>query len=204
VELNKFRRGGDQAHFELVGGIYPSLCTLEVALPRARERYRVRGKPMVTVLACVTHRARVAHNAEINVRLSPRVLVELAPPERPVQGANQPQKMRLWSGIVLIAVVGSVHRILKNGLRYRVEEVAASARLVRIDDAGAVRGEPFEMSLEDVARDLRLTHALCYYSCQARAIHGPLRLTQTDSRWFTLRHLIVGLGRAPAGCEVEE
>jgi hypothetical protein len=59
------------------------------------------------------------------------------------------------------------------------------------------------MSLEDVARDLRLTHALCYYSCQARTIHGPLRLSQTDSRWFTLRHLIVGLGRAPGGCRVE-
>jgi len=54
-----------------------------------------------------------------------------------------------------------------------------------------------------VARDLRLTHALCYYSCQARTIHGPLRLAQTDSRWFTLRHLIVGLGRAPAGNCVE-
>jgi hypothetical protein len=84
-----------------------------------------------------------------------------------------------------------------------VEEVAETARLVWIDDAGAARGEPFEMGLEDVARDLRLTHALVYYSCQARTIHGPLRLAQTDSRWFSLRHLIVGLGRAPAGCCVE-
>jgi len=75
--------------------------------------------------------------------------------------------------------------------------------IVRISDAGEPRGEPFELSLEEVARDLRLTHALCYYSCQARTIHGPLRLAQTDCRWFTLRHLIVGLGRAPAGSEVE-
>ena len=65
------------------------------------------------------------------------------------------------------------------------------------------RGKPFELSIADVARDLRLTHALCFYSCQARTIHGPLRLAQTDSRWFTLRHLIVGLGRAPAGNCVE-
>jgi hypothetical protein len=150
---------------------------------------------MGTVL-CVTHRARMAHNAEMNVRLSPRDFVELAPPERPVMGANQPQKMRVWRGQVLMAVVGSAHKLLKNGLRYRVEEVAATARLVRIDDAGAARGEPFQMSLEDVAHDLRLTHTLCYYSCQARTIHGPLLLMQTDSRWVTLRHLIVGLGRA--------
>jgi hypothetical protein len=200
VELNKFRRGGDQAHFDLVGGIYPSLCTLEVALPRAKERYPAQGRPMGTVLV-VTHRARVAYNAEMNVRLSPRDFVELAP-ARPVSGANQPQRMRLWRGIVLMAVVGA-HKLLKNGLRYRVEEVAETARLVWIDDAGAARGEPFEMSLEDVAQDLRLTHALVYYSCQARTIHGPLRLAQTDSRWFSLRHLIVGLGRAPAGCCVE-
>jgi hypothetical protein len=35
----KFRRGGDRAHFDLVGGMCPSLCTLDVALPRAREKY---------------------------------------------------------------------------------------------------------------------------------------------------------------------
>jgi hypothetical protein len=98
------------------------------------------------------------------VRLSPSVFVELLPPERPVMGDNQPQKMRIWKGIVLMAIVGSAHKVLKNGLRYRLEEVAATARFVRIDDAGAARGEPFEMSLADVARDLRLTHALCYYS----------------------------------------
>jgi hypothetical protein len=202
VELNKFRRGGDRAHFDLVGGMYPSLCTLDVALPRARERYPAQGRPTGTVLV-VTHRACQAFNAEMNVRLSPRVFVELAPPQRPVMGANQPQKMRVWKGIVLMAVVGSAHKVLKNGLRYRVEEVAETARLVRINDAGAERDEPFELSLADVARDLRLTHVLCYYSCQARTIHGPLRLAQTDSRWFSLRHLIVGLGRAPAGVCVE-
>jgi hypothetical protein len=118
-------------------------------------------------------------------------------------GANQPQRMRIWRGIVFMAIVGSAHKFLKNGMRYRVEEVAAAAWLVRIDDTGAEHGEPFEMSLEDVARDLRLMHAHCYLSCQARTIHGPLRLAQTDSRLYTLRFLVVGMGRAPAGCCVE-
>jgi hypothetical protein len=102
-------------------------------------------------------------------------------------------------GIVLMAVVGSAHKHLKNGLRYRVEEVGEAVRLVRVDDAGVERKEPFVMSLAEVARDLRLTHALCYYSCQARTIHGPLRLAQTDSRWFTLRHLIVRAGPRAGG-----
>jgi hypothetical protein len=55
-------------------------------------------------------------------------------------GDNQPQKMRIWRGIVLMAIVGSAHKLLKNGLRYCVEEVADCVRLVRIDDAGAERG----------------------------------------------------------------
>jgi hypothetical protein len=202
VELNKFRRGGDRAHFDLVGSIYSSTCTLDVALPRARLAYPAHGRATGTVLV-VTHRERVARNAEMNVRLSPRDFVEVPPPERPVMGDNQPQRMRLWRGIVLMAVVGSAHKVLKNGLRYRVDEVGEAVRLVRVDDGGSERGEPFQMGLADVARDLRLTHALCFYSCQARTIHGPLRLAQTDSRWFTLRHLIVGLGRAPAGNCVE-
>jgi hypothetical protein len=83
VELNKFRRGGDQDHFNLVGGIYPSLCTLEVALPRARLAYPTHGRPMGTVLV-VTHRARIAYNAEMNARLSSLSFVEVALPERPV------------------------------------------------------------------------------------------------------------------------
>ena len=157
---------------------------------------------MGTVL-CVSHSMRVTTNAEMNVRLSPAEFVELPPPDKAVTVANQPQKMRVWKGIVLMAIVGSAHKQLKNGLRYRVEEISEPMKLVRINDAGEVHGEPFSMAHDDVARDLRLTHALCYYSCQARTIHGPLRLAQTSNPHFTLRHLVVGLGRAPTSENVE-
>jgi hypothetical protein len=204
IELRKFRRHpvsgrADQGHFDFVGGIYPP-TTLAEALPRARERYPVQGRPTGTVLV-VTHRARVAFNAEMNARLCPDEFLEVEP-GRVTLGANMPQRMRVWRGQVLMAVVGSAHRVLKNGLRYRVLELSP-LRVVKIDDAGEARGEPFALPVEEAARDLRLTHALCYYSSQARTIHGPLRLAQTEHPHFTLRHLIVGLGRAPSGSEVE-
>jgi len=110
-----------------------------------------------------------------------------------------------------MAVCGSTHKTLKNGLRYRVVEATAaedttvcgSLKLECVDDANEPRGEPFTLDAAEAARFLRLTHALCYYTVQARTIHGPLRLAQTDHKHFTLRHLIVGLGRAPEGGVVE-
>jgi len=54
-----------------------------------------------------------------------------------------------------------------------------------------------------VAAKLRLTHAITYFSSQARTILGSLRLVDTASQHFTLRHLIVGLGRAPNGSDVQ-
>jgi hypothetical protein len=59
------------------------------------------------------------------------------------------------------------------------------------------------MPAAEVAKSLRLTHALCYYSTQARTILGPLRLAQTAHSRFELPHLIVGLGRAPSGDVIE-
>jgi len=101
-------------------------------------------------------------------------------------------------------VVPSTHGRLKNGLRYRVRQ-ATQERLtvVCVDDDEEPHGEPFELEAAEVVCSLRLTHALCYYSTQARTIRGQLRLAQTRHRHFTLRHLIVGLGRAPEGCCVE-
>jgi hypothetical protein len=51
----KFRRGGDRAHFDLVGSIYPGLCTLDVALPRARLAYPAHGRATGTVLVLPWH-----------------------------------------------------------------------------------------------------------------------------------------------------
>ena len=75
--------------------------------------------------------------------------------------------------------------------------------MTQIDDADKAVGTSFKMTEKDLAINMRLTHAFTYFSAQARTIYGPLRLYQTDHPHFTLRHLIVGLGRAPNGASVE-
>jgi hypothetical protein len=203
LHLNKFRRGGDAGHFSFVGSLYPPHSpSLQDALDSARESYPCDGWPMGTVL-CVSHAARVRHNEEMNERLAPHDAQLITAPEAAVAGANQPQDMRVWVGLALMAVCQSSHKVLKNGLRYRVEELGANLTLLRIGDKGEPRGEPFTLAVAEVAKSLRLTHAMCYYSTQARTIYGPMRLAQTSHRMFTLTHLIVGLGRGPCGDDIE-
>ncbi len=74
-----------------------------------------------------------------------------------------------------------------------------------MNDEGDEIGESFVMDKKELGSKMRLTHAITYFSnsSQARTIVGGLRLAQTNSRLFTLRHLIVGLGRAPIGADVQ-
>ena len=72
-----------------------------------------------------------------------------------------------------------------------------------MNDEGNEIDESFVMDQKDIGYKMRLTHAIAYFSSQARTMVGGLRLTQTDSRLFTLRHLIMGLGRAPIGADVQ-
>ena len=97
---------------------------------------------------------------------------------------------------------------LQNGRRYQVVSIAVTEdgaisgtefEMACVNDKDEKVSETFMMSEEDLARTMRLTHAFTYYSSQAQTIRGELRLCDTDHRHFTLRHLIVGLGRAPRG-----
>ena len=129
------------------------------------------------------------------------------------------QDMRIWDtndgtrkGIVLMARVKGTCEIgkitLKNAMRYMVITITHDAEsceftLAAVDDHEKPTSQPFTMTQEQLANTMRLTHSFTYYSAQARTIRGPLRLCNTDHKHFTLRHLIVGLGRAPTGSCVE-
>jgi hypothetical protein len=104
---------------------------------------------------------------------------------------------------MLVAVCSSMHRALKNGLRYEVLELGEAFGLRNVGDDGEARGEPFALALDEVAKKLRLTHALCYFSTQARTIYGPMRLEQTSHPRFEMTYLIVGLGHGPTGADIE-
>jgi hypothetical protein len=108
-----------------------------------------------------------------------------------------------------MARCGSNEKHLKNGVRYKAVQIRdeddedPNFELRRVKDQGEVVGESFLMTKEELGCRMRLTHAITNFSSQARTIVGGLRLAQTTSRLFTLRHLVVGLGRSPIGADVQ-
>ena len=102
---------------------------------------------------------------------------------------------------------------MKNGVRYNVlaiteEEDQDNAlthmfELIAISDEDEHVGNSFFLSKEEMGSKMRLSHAITYFSSQARTIYGPLRLAQTSNKRFTIRHLIVGLGRGPLSADLE-
>ena len=56
------------------------------------------------------------------------------------------------------------------------------------------------MPLEDVCEQLRLCHAMCYYTVQGRTVRDRhIVLLDTENRNFSVLALIVGLSRATHG-----
>jgi hypothetical protein len=199
VELCKYRRGDDQVHFDFVGSIYPPM-SLDEALPKARAEYPIRRSDLeAATTLCVTNRCRIAVNGRINKHVAPAdaILVKC-------DGKDESaQDMLIWPGIVLQAATTD-RKHLKNALRYTVQSVTAdTTELVKVDDESKVVGEPFSMVTTEVPQKLRLTHAITYDSSQARTLYGNVRLTQTSHTCMNLRRLIVGLGRAPLGKQLE-
>jgi len=75
--------------------------------------------------------------------------------------------------------------------------------LALCDDDDQVKGAPFIMDAAELGTKMRMMYAITYFSCQACTLKGGVRLAQTDSERFTLRHLVVGLGRSPTGDNVQ-
>ena len=172
---------------------------LAKALTKARAEYPIRRSDLeATTTLCVTNKCRIAVNGRINKHVAPAdaILVKC-------DGKDESaQDMLIWPGIVLQAATTD-RKHLKNALRYMVQSVTDTAELVKVDDESKVVGEPFSMVTAEVPQKLRLTHAITYDSSQARTLYGNVRLTQTSHLRMNLRRLIVGLGRAPLGKQVE-
>ena len=60
--------------------------------------------------------------------------------------------------------------------------------------------EKASVKLEQVCEQLRLTHAICYYTAQGRTVRDRhIVLLDTANRHFSMRALIVGLSRTTHG-----
>ena len=123
--------------------------------------------------------------------------------------ANQPQDMLIHKGIALIAKCKGNAKHIKNGVRYRVKEITEEEEnkhnfeMIAVADDNREIGESFYKTPQELGKEMRLSYAITYFSSQARTINGPLRLAQTSSKNFTLRHLIVGLGRGPVSRDIQ-
>ena len=201
VKLRKFRRGTDQAHFDFVGSLYPHTgIELEDALMVARERYPARGLYFDGTWLCISHRSRIGINKIHNQQWDKPTGVFIKSPGTLTHTDNQPQDMWLRNDMILMAIMKSSDAICKNGVRYRLTTISKDCfTFHRVCDEDKQAGEPFTLTTKETAERMRLTYAITYFSSQARTIHSPLRLTDTGHVHYSLRHLIVGLGRAPEG-----
>jgi hypothetical protein len=91
---------------------------------------------------------------------------------------------------------GKTEGEIKNGIRFTVETVDIfNCRF---------RGEStFTIATVSVAELFRPTHALTIDSSQARTLMGGVKVVETGHSFFTLRRLIVALGRSPTGACVQ-
>jgi len=208
ITLRKFRRGGDADHFATVGSFYPppgsdEVAGLAVALKIARVKYPVRGAlTAAATTLTITNARRKVVNMRANRMYAPvdAIFVEY-------NGIDESaQEMYLWQGMHLHSAVTEKCAAydLKNSLRYLIRSVTAdTTELVRVDDKDVEQGESINIATPMVPLKLRLSYAITYDSSQSRTLRDGIRLSQLDHPRMSLRRLIVGLGRAPCGADVE-
>ena len=109
IKLNKFRRQAadgrplDFDHFQFVGSIYPGKMSLADALMEAREKYPAAGRLCLGTTLCISHRCRVYVNRQVNIAMARSDSVFIPAKSDNLTEANQPQDMRIYEGIVLVA-----------------------------------------------------------------------------------------------------
>ena len=225
ITLRKFRRGTDMDHFNRVGSLYPDRRApnfdLEDELHRLRGLYPKRGGKFHTSgpTLVLSHRKRVRVNKLNNERLRPQAedgdtrFVRVTQDHLEVvrRTPNKPQDVWLHRGLVMQAVLPENDGNMKNGLRFVLlasrhsedgscyeYQFSPTEAFTFVANPGG-EGPSFWLREDEVMTKLRLTFAVTYFSAQAATIREPLRLEDTGHHHFTVRHLIVGLGRAPDG-----
>ncbi len=82
---------------------------------------------------------------------------------------------------------------MRNGCLYTVESVGDVVRLEGVEST---------FTFEQTTLWLRLSYAQTYASCQGTEFTGSLCLWDVNHKYFSMRHLFVGLSRAAQGAFV--
>ncbi len=140
----------------------------------------------------ISHQKRIRLNREINQRLAPADAVRLEVTGRAARG-NAAQTMLVWPGIDLIGCLSASRCGIQNGVLYKVVDVTDE----KIGLEGGV-----VLTHDQAKKWLRLAYAQTYASCQGSEFNGPLRLHDCSHKFFSRKHLFVGLSRAKIAAEV--
>ena len=102
-------------------------------------------------------------------------------------------KTHIVQGVIYTAVHVNAERVVLQMRREYTENLNPSDENDEVPEV--------IVPLGDVPALLRLTHAMCYFTCQGRSIdlNKPVLLIDTHHRFFTRRALIVGMSRVRHG-----
>ena len=193
VTLTECRRG-DRKLFDfyssLVHGPRAEL-PVQACVSQAKAIFRATAPARWNL--CISHRRRVQINAARNRAEAPPHAVLLEVSGRPARG-NGAQSMLLWPGLELFGC-GAGCKGVRNGCLYTVESVDPEAMTLTLKEGPA-------LTFEQAKAWLRLSYAQTYASCQGTEFGGSLRLWDCGHKFFTRRHLFVGLSRAKQDAQV--
>ena len=123
----------------------------------------------------------------------------------------QPQSMKIWpcsdedklDGIHLIGCPrGSGKQLVVQGVIYCAIDITETEVELQMlpEYCHGAKDERVTIPIEDVCSQLRPTHAMCYYTMQGRTVKARhIVLLDTQSQYFSVRALIVGLSRTTHG-----
>jgi hypothetical protein len=160
-------------------------------------------------VAVMSHKTRVLMNTLLNDRAA-----EEHSHKRRVEWRNgtlvgatmQPQSCYVWAGLEVMGSVRASKGKVVNGVHYVVTSLTDAGCTLKLhpdfkpsedesEDDERVDGEA-KMTWDEFLRTTRLVHALPYCYYQGKTVRdGVLGLMNTRSPHFTMRHLILGLGR---------
>ena len=141
---------------------------------------------------CISHRKRVQLNAQLNVLFKPEGAVFI--PDKRKRSAQGAWRRTCGSGRGSSSWGVSEKKGVRNQVLYEVAEVNQNT----VHFAGGV-----SLTHEQVSEWTVLSFAQTYASCQGTDFEGTLRLHDTTHKFFTRRHLFVGLSRAKASGAVD-
>ena len=205
IKLTKYRRGVDPELFSWYHGMYGQE-DVRGLVAESRERYPAacdRGCKSTNgpLVLCVSHRKRMKINERQNEFLKPEGALHCDwTGDDPVGCTMLPQSMWVWKGLELIGCSrGSGKKLVVQGVVYVITDITETHchLQMREEYCTAEKGdEKVEIEIQDMCSQLRLTHAMCYYTIQGRTIKNrDIVLLDTNHPHFTVRSLIVALSR---------